>query len=176
MKIIYIFVEGEDDEIFLKFFLKNYTKQFDKVIFWKYAQKKKLDNIRVLKSIKQIENWEYIFFTDFDSRDSIGERKREIQKRFNHELDYDKIFIVIEEIESWFAAGIDFKHFELKQLSYIKDSQDITKEYFNALCLGRYHPKTNFLIEIMKHYQLKQSLDRNLSLNYTYYKLLGDKV
>lgn len=176
MKIIYIFVEGEDDEIFLKYFLKRFSLDYDKIIFWKYAQKKKSDNIKLLNSIKQVKDWDYFIFADFDSRESLNQRKREIQKKFGNEVDNDKLFIVIEEIESWFAAGIDFKYFDLEKLKYIKDTQEITKEFFNSQCLGKYHPKTHFLIEIMKRFQLKQSLDRNLSLNYTYYKLLGDNV
>lgn len=176
MKTLYVFVEGENDEIFVKFFFEKVFESYDRVKFWKYAQKKKYDNINLLSAINQIEKWDYILFTDFDSRNSIGERKREVQKKFNNELDLEKIFIVVEEIESWFTAVLDFSKFELKNLSYIKDTQEVTKEYFNAQALGRYHPKTHFLIEIMKSFRLQQGLKRNHSLNYTYYKLLGDKV
>lgn len=176
MKTLYVFVEGENDEIFVKYFFEKIFESYDRVKFWKYAQKKKYDNINILTAIKQIEKWDYILFTDFDSRNSIGERKREIQKKFNNELDLEKVFIVVEEIESWFTAVLDFSKFDLKNLSYIKDTQEITKEYFNAQALGRYHPKTHFLIEIMKSFRLQQGLKRNHSLNYTYYKLLGDKV
>jgi len=176
LRILYVFVEGENDEIFIKMFFDKIFASYDRVIFWKYAQKKKFDNINLLTAIKQIEKWDYLFFTDFDSRSSIGERKREVQKKYNNELDNEKIFIVVEEIESWFAAVIDYERFDIKKLSYMKDTQNLSKEHFNAQALGKYHPKTNFLIEIMKSFRLKQGLKRNHSLNYTYYKLLGDKV
>lgn len=176
MTILYVFVEGEDDEIFIKHFFKDVFSHFNRIIFWKYAQKKKQDNISLINTVNQIEGWDYILFTDFDSRNSIGERKREMQRRFNNELDLEKVFVVVEEIESWFAAVIDYSKFDLKKLGYIKDTQEITKEFFNAQALGKYHPKTHFLIEIMKSFKLQQGLKRNFSLNYTYYKLLGDKV
>lgn len=176
MKILYIFVEGDDDEIFLKFFFKKYLSHFEKVYFWKYAQKKKTDNVKFLKSIKQVSEWDYLIFADYDSKNSLRERRREVQYKFENELDDDKILIVIDEIESWYAAGIDFRYFDLKGLRFLKDTQRVTKEFFNSQCLTKYHPKTNFLIEIMKHFQLKQSLSRNLSLNYTYNKLLGESI
>lgn len=176
MTILYVFVEGENDEIFVKYFFKDIFSKYDRVVFWKYAQKKKLDNIGLVQTINQIQSWDYILFTDFDSRNSIIERKKEVEKRFNFHLDLEKVFIVVEEIESWFTAVIDFNKFDLRKLSYIKDTQEVTKEFFNAQALAKYHPKTHFLIEIMKSFKLQQGLKRNFSLNYTYYKLLGDRV
>lgn len=176
MDQIYILVEGLDDEIFFKYFFEKYLKNYKKVSFWQYAQRKKEDNVKFVKTIKQIENWDYIIFADFDSKSSIRSRKNEVQYKFDNELEDEKIFIVIDEIESWYAAGIDYRYFDLIRMSFIKDTQKVKKEFFNSQSLAKYHPKTNFLIEIMKHFQLKQSLKRNLSLNYTYYKLIGDKV
>ena len=98
MKILYIFVEGDDDEIFLKFFFKKYLTHFEKVYFWKYAQKKKTDNVKFLKSIKQVSEWDYFIFADFDSKNSLKERRREVQHKFENELDDDKILIVLREL------------------------------------------------------------------------------
>ncbi|MFW6276580.1 MAG: hypothetical protein ACOC2K_02765, partial [Bacteroidota bacterium] len=98
LKKLYIFVEGDDDERFMKGVMKPlFRHSYDDVEVIQYAQLKseKVDNF--IKAITTL-GFDYIFTGDMDFAQSVNEKKSYLKRRFN--LLEDKFtFIVITEIE-----------------------------------------------------------------------------
>lgn len=179
MRRLFVFVEGHDDEMFIKQILLKYFPQNHMALIPIRYQSK--PNIKIIKHIKQINlsnNLDYIFLSDLDSHSysNICDRKNKRIREFHHEkyddLDPEKIFIVVEEIESWFIAGIDSSIDQFKHFCMPFNTDSLTKEDFEKL-IGEYsiEDKITFLIEICKHYNIELASKRNSSLNYFLEKL-----
>ncbi|MDA1190136.1 MAG: hypothetical protein O3A46_00460 [Candidatus Poribacteria bacterium] len=107
-----------------------------------------------------------IHFADMDSHryPCITARKQAIQQDFD--LRNDEIQIVIEEIESWYYAGVDETNRETLGVMSHDSTDRLTKEAFNELVPSSYGLRTDFLEEILKHYSFDSALRRNRSFAY----------
>lgn len=158
MDLLIIFVEGTDDERFINRF---YGKSNIKVI--KYAREKKERINNYIESIKSMPDCDYVFISDIDLK-SLSGKKEEIMLRFPA-CEIDKIVISIAEIESWYLAGLDEESAKSIKVKYIYCTEKITKEQFNSLIPSKYD-RINFMIEILKKYNMKEALCRNSSLKF----------
>lgn len=182
MSVLYIFVEGLDDEIFIRSFFWQLIERYNKVKIFRYAQRKDDQVKGLIRATNKRNDWDYIFFTDYDAYNrelnyNPAKKKKEIQKRYDGILDNDKIIIVKEEIESWYCASINYSRFKLPELNRIKDTESVTKEKFEHIVKKRYRRVTDFMIECMKSFNLQQGIERNQSLNKAYnYLINGEKI
>lgn len=158
MDLLIIFVEGIDDERFINHF---YGKNNIKVI--KYAREKKERINNYIKSIKSMPNCDYVFICDIDLK-SLNGKKEEILSQFPA-CEIDKIVVSIVEIESWYLAGLDEEAAKSIKVKYIYYTEKVTKEQFNSLIPSKYD-RINFMIEILKKYNMKEALCRNSSLKF----------
>ena len=149
MDNLIIFVEGENDKLFFEkiilklFSLKEeYNQKEDKIKIVKYQEKGKKKFLQHLNFINK-HNIHYIFISDFDSRKCITSRKQEKIKKYYREgydkLESDNIFIVKNEIESWFLAGVDNKQKIFRNINVPKDTEKTSKN-----CLEQLLKKTQF--------------------------------
>lgn len=69
--VLFVFVEGPDDERFITSVLGN-----DKIKVIKYAREKKEYINRYIKSIKSIPNYDYIVICDIDLKSLVEKRMR----------------------------------------------------------------------------------------------------
>ena len=75
----------------------------------------------------------YILLGDYDSSDKcITLKKEELIDEFNH-LNKDVIFIVKDEIESWFLSGMNTDSEIFDEFDVPDDTEGITKEMFNEM-------------------------------------------
>ena len=105
MNNIRIFIEGKDDQRFIDNILTPYILSFSKIRIFpiSYAQKS-FNNVD--KNIQKVtaNNQSYILLGDYDSSDDcITLKKQDLIKKYKHP-DSDFIFIVKDEIESWFIS------------------------------------------------------------------------
>lgn len=175
-KQLYIFVEGPDDErifenVFKPLILEKYS--FVKVI--KYAGLTKKAVKAFIRTFSNQNSSDYLFVCDFDARGDtsfcITKRKNKEIEKFGNILEQDKIRIVKEEIESWYLAGItsaNLKKFKIKEL---KETELIDKEQFIDLIPRRFQNKTDFLIEIIKEFDIETGINKNNSMKYFVAKL-----
>ncbi len=175
LKKLYIFVEGNDDELFFKkivqpLFLKYY---YDVEIF-KYAQWKKQKVELFLQSIITL-NYDYIFTADIDELATVNDKKRVVKHRFSN-VENDKIIIVIKEIESWYLAGISEERTVMMNIRIPETTNTITKEDFNEICHFSYRSRIDFMYELLKYYSLDWAIKRNTSFDYflNQHKLLNN--
>ncbi len=176
-KELYIFVEGEDDERFVERILKPILeKKYDYVVIVKYAKEEYEWRNNFIKSIKSI-GADYIYVTDINNSPCITGKKNIIKQKCR-DIDIDKIIIVIKEIEGWYIAGIGqkiAKKLKIK-LTHNVDANEITKEQFNSLIPRQFKDsRTNFMIEILKHYDIKLARKRNKSFDYFIRKFIEGK-
>jgi len=109
---------------------------------------------------------EYIFFTDADLTPSISIKKEKIRKVFSN-VEEEKLQIVVQEIESWYLAGLDQKACEKLGVSKkLNDTQTISKEHFLWLMPSRFDSYIDFMIEIIKVFDVEAAAETNRSFAY----------
>lgn len=157
MSNLVIFVEGADDERFYNWYFNKKVQ----IIQYSKEKKEKIDNY--IKGIKNIPNMDYIVTCDIDLI-SLYDKKKSIQKLFPN-CEEEKIIVSIAEIESWYLAGLNEENSKKMKIKYIQDTDSITKEKFNAL-LPKRISKLNFMIEILRIYDLEEGINRNRTFYY----------
>lgn len=158
MECFFVFVEGPDDERFI-------TSVFgkDKIKVIKYAREKKEYINRYIKSIKSMPNCDYIVICDIDLK-SLVEKKNAILAQFP-DCEAEKIIVSIAEIESWYIAGVDQITSRAMKIKYVYYTDCITKEKFDQMIPDKID-RINFMIEILKKFNLNEAILRNKSLKY----------
>ncbi|MGQ4915403.1 MAG: hypothetical protein ACP6IU_11770 [Candidatus Asgardarchaeia archaeon] len=175
-KVLYIFVEGNDDErFFQEIIVPILQEKYNTIKIIKYAQKsKKFEYIeKFIRSIQSM-NYDYIYVTDINNSPCVTAKKQEIQKNLKN-IDSSKILVVIREIESWYLAGLDkdaAKRLGIKwKKGSLTDTGDIGKEQFYSLIPRKYDSRIDFLREILKNFSLDTAKQKNRSLRYLIEKI-----
>lgn len=96
---MYLFVEGIDDVLFMQsVFVPVLSAFYSDVEIIQYAQMKRAKTIKYIESIDML-GFDYIFLADIDQESSVKSKRQVIQHRFPA-VEYNKIIVVIAEIES----------------------------------------------------------------------------
>lgn len=167
-KMLYLFIEGDDDERFFQIIIKPILeKYYDSIVLWKYAKetKKKINNF--LKSIKAMNN-DYLFFTDINHSPCVTATKQGKLSILKH-IKPDRIIVVIKEIESWYFAGLNIEGLKILGINHknIPDITDnLTKEQFNRLIPDKFDSRIDFMQEILKYFSLRTAKQKNKSFGY----------
>ncbi|MHA1294014.1 MAG: hypothetical protein ACTSQJ_15285 [Promethearchaeota archaeon] len=171
---LFLLLEGDDDERFFKHILiEKLKKKYTEVKIWKYSKKTHIQRKRFIDTINRVEYWDYLCFRDFDSNKCITNKKDKIIAKFNR-IDRKKIFIVREEIESWYLAGVDNNFLRSIGANNLMDCPSIyiTKEKFNRI-IPKNMPRVLFLRKILQNFNLDLALKNNNSLKYLFKKLFS---
>ncbi|MFQ5456652.1 MAG: hypothetical protein ACE5EA_10725 [Nitrospirota bacterium] len=164
-KRLYIFIEGDDDEIFFEKIIKyRLEERYNSVKLWKHAQKTKKQIKNFLRSIKAMKA-DYIYVADINHTLCITGKKQKIQNRYNN-LNKDRIIVVIKEIESWYLAGLDDKASKQLGVSACDTTDLITKEQFYKLIPAKFDSRIDFMLEILKHFSINTAKEKNRSFRY----------
>ena len=109
---------------------------------------------------------------DYDSSDKcITLKKEELISKFNH-LNKNVIFIVKDEIESWFLSGMNTDLEIFDEFNIPDDTEGITKEMFNEMMNNsHFNSRIDLMIEISKSYDFDLATKRNNSFKYFIKKL-----
>jgi len=169
-RVLYIFVEGDDDERFFReILLPRLWGEYNDINIIKYAQKSKKFEYteKFIKSIQKMRDANYIYVTDINDFQCVVTKKQKI-KELIRGIDYDKIFVVIKEIESWYLAGLDSKLAKnLGIKKKIPDTTDtVTKEQFYNLMPKKFDSKIDFMREILKNFSIEIAKKKNKSFKY----------
>lgn len=164
-KVLYIWVEGRDDNLFINEIVKPlFAQAYDWVEIIEYAAKRKRYVTQFIKSIKDMKAV-YIFMTDMDASPCISQRKQRLQKTFKN-IDADKTIVVIQEIEGWYLAGLDEDSSKALGLPLLKHTNDISKEDFNQLIAKKSTSRIDFMLEILKRFSSEVAKQKNHSFKY----------
>lgn len=162
---LYIFVEGNDDELFYKrILLPLFLKKYTEVEIFKYAQWKRQKVELFLQSIITL-NYDYIFTADIDLEPTVNSKKNVVRKRFGN-LEMNHIYIAIKEIESWYLAGCTPETAAFMHILLPENTNEITKEDFNAIGQTSYRSRIDFMLELLKRYSYETAVTKNDSYAY----------
>lgn len=173
MNDLRIFVEGNDDQRFIENIIFPYIlnkKPF--VIFTiKYAKERAIFTDKAIQTLKA-KNQSYILLGDYDLSDKcITLKKEDLITKFNH-LNSDSIFIVKDEIESWFLSGVDTDLDQFREFSIPDDTEGITKEMFDSMLENsHFNSRIDLMMEISKTFNFSLAVKRNKSFKYFLEKL-----
>ncbi len=165
LKKLYIFVEGNDDELFFKkIMIPLFLNSYNDVEIFKYAQWKRQKVELFLQSIITL-NYDYIFTADIDLLETVNAKKQVIRHKFGN-LDNNRITIVIKEIESWYLAGCTDAMSAVLNIRIPANTNEITKEDFNAICHTTYRSRIDFMYELLKVFNYETANERNESFHF----------
>jgi len=178
-KQLYIFLEGTDDERFFEKIIKpRLTSDFAFIKFIKYAGLTKKVVIDLIKTFKNQPHTDYIFVSDLDTQGDktfcITKRKSKLNEIFNNVIDNNKMFVVKEEIESWYLAGITQSNLEKFRIEAFSNTEQVNKEMFISMIPKKMKSTIDFQIETLKDFSLESGINKNNSLKYfvNKYKLI----
>lgn len=160
--MLYIFVEGQDDERFFRHYYNNSNKL--RIIEYSHTKKEKIQ--KFIKSITMLSSSDYIFTTDADDH-QVLEKLDIIFERYGIP-DKEKIAVCQMEIESWYLAGLtEQAKVDLGIRNEYTRTDYLVKEDFNAMMpygIRRYQ----FMLEILKYYDKIEGTKNNTTLRYFY--------
>ena len=169
---IYFFVEGSDDERFLRTTVIPLIGEKYRCSLHKYSgmTKKKVENF--LKSINAMDFADYCFLGDINSSPCITKKKDSLIEIYEQKLDGNKVFIVIKEIESWYLSGLDDNKCRDLGIKTFYETNSITKEQFNAMIPAKYDDsRIDFMSEVLKRFSIETAKSKNNSFQYFIGKL-----
>lgn len=162
---LFIWVEGPDDVRFFNEIIKPiFDKKYDLVEVRPYAKERSEYVSKFVKSIEGMKA-DYIFITDINSASCITDRKQQLLKTFKN-IDQGRTVIVIQEIESWYLAGLDKVQAEKLRLPQLDITDEITKEKFDQLIPKKFDSRIDFMLEILKNFSVDVALQKNHSFKY----------
>ena len=159
-------MEGDDDQRFANSILRPLLEPvFDYLEIYQYAQKRPSDVRRYIRSLDRIPDADYLFIADFDQGPCVTMRKSRLIDRYGS-LEIERILIVRREIESWYLAGLDSDSHEEFRLPTRRNTDGITKEWFDDLKPSRFEDRVDFMEEILNRYDIETARGRNESFDY----------
>ena len=174
-KQLYIFVEGPDDKRFFEsIFFPFFDQVFNTVKAIPYRQLKKEIVIKYIETFNSQPSSDYIFIGDMDARGNplcITRRKEIINEQYKNKINDSKLFIIKEEIESWYAAIAGNEFCNEKKLTFPSLSDSLTKEEFERKVPKDYTSNT-FMVEIIKNADIEKAKKMNTSFAYFCNKFL----
>jgi hypothetical protein len=160
---LFLLVEGDDDERFVQRVVvpelssPNYFVQP-----WKFAKKKREKVNAFLRSIKAM-GADYLLLGDINAYPCFPMKKEALLQAFT-ELESRKIVIVAREIESWYLAGL--KDDNPLGVRAPTNTSGLTKELFNDSMPEGFDSRIAYMIEVLKHFDMRTATTRNASFLY----------
>lgn len=165
-KLLWIFVEGNDDKKFVNQVIKPiFENKYDSIKTWEYRQKTSKLVKGLLKSIKTMGS-DYFFLADINNLPCVTARKEKIKDKYGGTICIRNLIVVIKEIESWYLAGLDDKKCQELGLGTFSHTDDITKEQFNRLMPEKFDSRIDFMAEILKRFSIETAKQKKRSFNY----------
>jgi len=164
-KRLFILVEGEDDIRFFGRIIKPLIAgHYDSVELMPYACIKREKVSRFLKTVTLMGN-EYIFVADIDQERSVRDKKQILYYHFN-DIRGNNIVVVIQEIESWYYAGLSEGAAQKLGVPNLPSTDSMTKEDFNLLIPRRFDSRIDFMFEVLKYFSVDIAVQKNRSFKF----------
>lgn len=162
-RLLYVLCEGNDDERFFEHVAKPQLQaHYDSITYYQYAQETPKKVRRLVDSILAIPA-DYIYLRDFDEGACITSRKEDVLSKYDR-LDEEHIAIVVQMIESWYAAGASEDM--APAMSQRQQTNNLRKQDFDQQIPAGYASRIDFMREVLKQYDLSAARTKNDSLDY----------
>lgn len=165
MNHAYLWVEGDDDERFVKSIFVPYLTKFEHTQVVRYASMKDKKISDFLKSVDKM-NAASFFFADRDSAATIDDRVSGLRRRYSIP-DTCQVIIVCREIEGWYLAGIDNLGDRRRWDGDAGvDVNAVTKATFNSGQPRRFRVRTEWMIELLRSHEPSSASMRSPSYQF----------
>ncbi len=168
---LFIFVEGSDDQrFFSRIVVPRLESVYASVEIITYACMKSVKVCRFVRSITAMDH-DFILCGDIDRERNVKAKKAMLKSRFCI-LSDDRIVVIIQEIESWYLAGLDDRSQRRLALSTYNRTNHITKEIFNQMIPRFYTSRIAFLADILDLFSIETALEKNRSFRYFFTRFM----
>lgn len=140
-----------------------FRHHYDVVEVRQYAQLKKHKLEKLLLSLEEI-GADSLVIADIDFHPCVTAKKNWLRYRFPN-IPPERFVVVIQEIESWYLAGLTTNSSKRMGVPLIRTTNQITKEIFIGL-KPRNLTKLSFMLEILKRYSIHSAKQKNGSFKY----------
>lgn len=160
-----IFCEGPDDERFFNSVVKpRLTDTYDLIRTVPYAERKSEEVGAYLRNALQ-RDIDVLFVRDLDPKPCIPACIESVRTAFGEALPEESIYVVVKEIESWYAAGLPRQRTEEMLGRPLQRTDDLTKEKFNNL-LPDDASRIDFMQRLLEHFDVSRARRKNHSFGY----------
>lgn len=160
-----IFCEGPDDERFFNAIIKpQLSDSYDWIHTVPYAERESKKISRYIHNAQQT-GIDLVFVRDVDREPCITARIETLRSTFGEHLSPESIYVVVTEIESWYAAGLSRQRTEDMFGRPLQRTDDLTKERFNNL-LPSAVSRIDFMQRLLKHFNVGRARAKNHSFEY----------
>ena len=164
-------MEGNDDKVFSDNIIRPVIqRKYQKIHLIKYSELKTEKVLQLIDSTIEIRA-DYIFITDIDKQPCPSGRKNEVREVY-HNLDDERIQIVIKKIESWYLAGLDDKSKRKLNIVFEGSTDNLGRGKFNKL-FPKHSSMKAIKNEILNYFDIDTAILKNQSFKYFYNKYLS---
>jgi hypothetical protein len=164
---MHVLVEGRDDREFFNVVLGPILqRQYDYVQMWEYAGATIERRIDYIRSIQKMQA-DYLFIADINTSPCITARKGHLVGNHKGMIDGGRTIIVMQEIESWYLAGVDDQACQMLGIANLPHTDDVTKEQFRRMMPKRFNDlAVDFMGEILRSFRVELARGKNRSFGY----------
>jgi hypothetical protein len=164
-KRLVVWVEGDRDRRFFETIVKaRLTAAFDFVLIREYGQRKRVDISSLLDAMSH-QGFDRIFVTDLNSAPCATIRKQKVKEHYPSLKDRE-IIVVSKEIEGWYLAGLTADGEAALKIKCPASTDNLTKEDLDLLSPSRFDSDLDFLLELLKFFDVTIASKRNRSFKY----------
>ena len=161
-----VWVEGSDDETFFNRVAKPFLQQtYDWVEVRAYRALKKAKLRQICRVFRHIQGAECIFTGDLDAAPCVTAAKDRLSGHYPY-VENRCIFVIVQEIESWYLAGLSDDAFTELGIVRLANTDTVTKEQFASLVPNRFRSRLDFMSEILQRFSVDVAQQRNRSFRY----------
>ncbi len=171
---LWVLLEGKDDDRFLNAIKPTFENNYDSVKPWQYADKpgKKIKSF--LRSIEAMDA-DYLFWRDLNAEPCPTARKNKVATTYGRRIDLDKVIVLVQEIESWYLAGLDEIRCKELRITPLSNTNSVTKEQFDSLVPDKFDSRIDFMVETLKRFSVDTARLKNKSFDYFMAKIQATK-
>ena len=160
-----VWVEGDRDRrLFETVILPRLLPTYEQALVREYRQRKRPDFNRLLRVLSH-QDFDRLLVADRNASPCVMKRKEKLRESYpdlaNHE-----ILVVSKEIESWYLAGLTAEGAAALKVTCPASTDHLTKEDLNRLRPSRFDSELDFLVELLKHFDVATACGRNQSFAY----------
>ncbi len=162
---LFLMVEGNDDErFFSRVIVPLLAPRYRSIRLVKYACMKSNRVCRFIRSIRRAGD-EVLVVADIDKAPGVAVKKQILMGRFCV-VHPSEILVIIQEIESWYLAGLGTQDAHLLGVQTFPSTDRVTKEIFNETIPPHYVSRIAYMLELLSRFSIPEACKKNRSFRY----------
>ncbi len=160
-----IFCEESDDERFFETVVKpQLGNAYDRIRTVPYARREREKVRAYLRNAIQMDI-DILFVRDLDPKPCISACVESVHAAFGEALPDESIYVVVQEIESRYAAGLSRQRTEEMLGRPLQRTDELTKEKFSHL-LPDDASRLDLMQRLLEHFEVRRARAKNRSFEY----------